>query len=311
MGLTKYSRTASFVICNLLLICCVALSIVILQNSDVHDRGIADIQLNVSAPFDKRQLQSTAMAHGAKSNRATEPQLTGRQLTYRDIDNPLTRLPGASEIKSKIQGAATTVRSAASALETQIHSEINKTLDKINLPVGVSLGTEKLCIEYRNSSKTCEKLPVSIAEFLPNEVVTLLKDEIDNIQDIQDKVTTNTLGTILLAIKLGIACTALAIVGLGLVSCYFHTLDLKARLFWALVFAALASLLDVVPFVMLLGIGKQVNGVSLPQILHLTAGNTYRLAFSILAMNLAACFFATYTVWKTPIPLLSVSGKQE
>lgn len=54
------------------------------------------------------------------------------------------------------------------------------------LLIAMSIGTQKICVEFSNGTATCEKLSLNITAFIPRQLTSLLPKEINNVQMVQD-----------------------------------------------------------------------------------------------------------------------------
>lgn len=118
-----------------------------------------------------------------------------RAISLGDIPGA-SRIFGASRIESKARSLATAIRSAASSLESSAQSTLNKTNNlRASAPRGISLGTQRFCVESVNGTNTCHQIPVDIIKSLsaPGFVTTLFKDEIAKLQNLQDSIAGSVL----------------------------------------------------------------------------------------------------------------------
>jgi hypothetical protein len=232
--------------------------------------------------------------------------LLGKRNTF----SPLEKLPGVPQVESRIQSVATAVQSAASSVESNIKTDIDKLLSDISIPTGISIGTRRLCVKYRNSTDTCEMLPINIAKLLPDALATLFKSELTKLQEVQDKITATILGTTLIAIKIGLAFILITLTVFCVIAYPFPTLELtlQRRLFLILIPSGVSAVFLIIPPVMFSSIAAKLENLTsqgTSQFAHIAKGSAQGLSIIVLVLVIVSALVACYTMWKTPIPYIS------
>jgi hypothetical protein len=188
----------------------------------------------------------------------------------RQIGNPLTELPTLPEVESRFDGIATAIRSVATAVETRanvgsrfdaiatavqsaavaaestVESKLGELTGRFNILDAILISTRDLCFKYTNETARCEKLLLNISTLLLEDVLSLFSKEIQQLQKLQDTITTVTLNAIWYTTIAGLGFVIAAAGIFYMVISRYHASSRRWRMTFAVLLDALCLVSSVI-----------------------------------------------------------------
>jgi hypothetical protein len=246
----------------------------------------------------------------------------------RQIGNPLTELPTLPEVESRFDGIATAIRSVATAVETRanlesrfdaiatavqsaavaaestVESKLGELTGMFDIPDAISIGTRDLCFKYTNESARCEKLPLNISALLPGDVSSLFSEEIQQLQKLQDSITTVTLNAIWYTTIAGLGLVITAAGIFHIVISRYHASSRRWRMTFAVLPDALCLMSSVIPTTLLFTIKQKLTTLvptEISELVSLITGDASKYSLGSLIITLLMAVTAGCTIWRTPV----------
>lgn len=130
-------------------------------------------------------------------------------------------------------------------------------------------------------------LPINAAKLLPGALANVFKSELAKLQEVQDKITTTTLGTTLLAIQVGLAFIVVTLTVFCVIAYRFYTLTLPRRLLLTLVPLGVLAVLLTFPAAIISSTVAKLESLTsqeMFQFVHVATGSAKDLSIALLAL---------------------------
>ncbi|KAH8691905.1 hypothetical protein BGW36DRAFT_431147 [Talaromyces proteolyticus] len=190
--LTYWATLVVFIIAGVVSI---VLALVVLLDPNLKGSGIVTLQVGIAAPSPELRLfKDSPLGLG--------------------IPPPIETIAAGAPtaLGSVVTGVQSAVGSEASAAQSAIQSAA-AAVDSIELG-NISIGTENLCLGFKNGRVDCRGLPLNISSILPETLSSVLGESLETLQTIENTLVSAILGTVrrslIAGVVLVISCAILS-----------------------------------------------------------------------------------------------------